>query len=206
MNVTSDLTIKTGMASTIGFTIVIILGAIYDLIGFDILGFSSFSKVIITVIYYYFYIYLLIIIRNILIKYYAIRKLKSTFDWLIKIEVIRSVLGVLSSIGIDSDLYYIFMLLGITVLLLYILLYIRILKIKKDDIPIIRHLQNLGKTVIPLFVVAVVIGTVMRILFDQNVIEIIPLLKIIPMIFIFIFLREYRIKELKNASSNILNN
>ena len=90
-------------------------------------------------------------------------------------------------------------------MLLYILLFIRILKIKKDDIPIIRHLQNLGKTVIPLFVVAVVIGTVMRILFDQNVIEIIPLLKIIPMIFIFIFLREYRIKELKNASSNILN-
>jgi len=159
------------------------------------------------IVFYLFYLSIWLLLREILVTDYGQFQLKSFLSWLI---VVIGSIGILAIIYMLTGIKIIYVLTIITALsglVVFIIFMNKVMKINKEEVQVIGHLQNffISLMIIVLILFFIAIFDYRRTLAETdklNIDYVKDFLNAIPSVFILLFFNEQRKEIIKSQNSN----
>ncbi len=195
----TDRKIKIGIYSGIFLILLFLIKSFYEYFGNEQISYFHQKQILILATFYFLFINLLILLYNIVVNYYNQIQLKSYFKWLIRLEIMVGFLAILTSFATHYGIVGAFLAVRLVSLVIYIIIFSKLFKIEKEELPDIIELQFL----VSAYVLILAIGFVISYYQKQELEFLNHLLKAIPFIFIIRFLMKFRRREYKNRTANV---
>jgi hypothetical protein len=192
--------LKIGIIQTYILIFIQILFALTFLIDFLAENYDEKKEIIYQVSNVYIYVSILMLIRRLTIENKVIVKYIS---WIIKLEVLRAVCNILVSIKVHQASIFDF-LFGLTLLILYIILIINILKKKYNDKVEITGLRPFVIALIMGFIVALIGGIYTLYNLELEFFGVLYIILTIPYVFLIGYFRKMKEKIIEIPSDKVI--
>ena len=183
--------------------------ALYGYIDIESISYFYVKQAIMVTTIVFLYLTLLILLYNIVVVFYNQNQIRNLWKWLIKIEVISSVLAILTSLATYYGIVAALVITKLVAIVIYLIIFNRIMKIDKDELPDIGYLQN---SVISFYIILVLLlilsfmtefGKMRDLNFTDNLKPIGQFLVTIPFLFIVHFLVKVRKRIYRNKTASV---
>ena len=183
-----------------------IFNGMYKVFGIESIDSYEISNIINITALYFFYISIWMIIRDIFIYKYEQFQLRTFLTWMIRLIAIMGALTVLYLIIKTPAIGALILIIGLSGLVILIIFMNKIMKIKKEDVIIIKHMKNYIISLIIIFLLFITLKIIELILIWKTEFEFIELsfvndfLGAIPIIFIILFFLDERKEIIKSRN------
>ena len=201
--------ITIGIYSGIFLIFVYLIRALYEYVEIENISYFYVKQAILVTTNVFLYLVILILLYHIVVVHYNQNHIRSLWKWLIKLEVISSVLAIMTSMLTHYGIVAALMITKLVAIVIYLIIFNRIMKIDKDELPDIGYLQN---SVISFYIVLVLLlilsfmtefGKMRELNFTDNLKPVGQLLVAIPFLFIVHFLVKIRRSIFRNKTTSV---
>jgi len=180
-----------------------ILKALYAYVGYEEVSNIYVKQAILVATQKFLWIGIVILLYNIIVVYYKQENLRSLWKWLIRLEVIIGILAVLTALRTYYGILGPLIIVTIVAIVIYIIIFSRIHKLEKEELPDISVLHEFILAFVIVFALLIALGFVIEYGRKTELEFIKHLLTAIPFIFIVRFLIKVRKRIFYNKTASV---
>jgi hypothetical protein len=179
--------IRAGILSCIGLMFINLLRGIIMIPSLELENFMIYS-LIIQIGFLWFSISLWIVLKYDFIKLNDLEDFKKPLDWLIKNIAIVSGAGIVSTFFPNRDVYLILVLLGLILVINYIIVFVKLYKLDRDDLDFIGDIHNYIIAMIIMFIAYFIVSIINEFAWHNELDFIFHIINAFPIIFLIRYL------------------
>ncbi len=194
--------LKGGILSCIGLMLINIIRGILMIPNLELENYMIYILVI-QLGYLWFTISLWIVIKYDIVKLNYIEKLRRPLDWLIRNFAIVSGASILSTFFPNREFYFLIILAGIILFVNYIIVFVKLYRLDKDDLEFVGDLHNYIIAMIALAIVYSIISVINEYKWHMELDYLFHFFSVIPIFFLmrFLFREKKDIEEKQKLNS-----